>query len=220
MIDRYSFVFELEKFAQEWDIIKSFDEWFNNIIGGRYYLGKIYDKYKFEYNPRSVKDIFRIEQILRLYGIPFHITRVDICADTNYPIGYLVSEARSRSNAQKYAIHGRITSQSTEEIETYYIGSRSSRVQIRVYDKFVESADARYFGLNRYELQIRANLKRDKAISSIASFLYTVDISKYVPDCLQEEFELEIANILESERPAVLTAGRSYISEKNLKILK
>lgn len=220
MIDRYSFVFELEKFRECWDIIKAFTDWFNKQISGDFFLGRIHDKWKFEYNPRCITDVFRIEQILRLWGIPFHITRVDICIDTNYPISYLVSEARRLSDAKKYAIHGRFTSESTEEIETYYIGSRTSRVQIRVYDKFVESKNERYFGLNRYELQIRANLKRDKPISSIASFLYTVNIAKYTPECLQEEFELEIANILESERPAVLTAGQDFISKKNKKILK
>jgi DNA relaxase NicK len=91
-----------------------------------------------------------------------HVTRLDMAVtvrldpedthvETAHYDAYITGRAREGRRAKATLIL------SDDGGATFYLGKRTSDVMLRVYNKAVESGDARYAGCHRYELEVKGD---------------------------------------------------------------
>lgn len=131
------------------------------------YHGGIHD------NPHmmaSGEDAPALAGLLRGAGLLHRVSRADVCVDTDTPKSYKRMYAALRSLARESNLTATLmcNPDDAQAGATYYVGSQTSEVRARLYEKGKQMKDALRPDWVRYEVQARPQRER-KAWTSTAS---------------------------------------------------
>lgn len=123
------------------------------------YHGGIHD------NPHmmaSGEDAPALAGLLRGAGLPHRVSRADVCVDTDTPKSYklMYSALRSLARESKLTATLMCNPDDAQAGATYYVGSQSSEVRARLYEKGKQMQDALRPDWVRYEVQVRPQRER------------------------------------------------------------
>ncbi len=106
-------------------------------------------------------DAVPLARVLRSSGFPTHqVARCDVAVDTDSPGAFLDLQVGLRARLGTRTKARSIVPDDPQDGGTYYVGSSSSEVQARLYEKGKQLPDAGRPDWTRYEVQLRPEKER------------------------------------------------------------